>query len=415
MNTNQQEHDTTNNRQRGTKTTNILGSVFEDLPSPVRYDPSWYNNKLRGEFGQLGRRNSSGPVLPKSYHLLSEDLDELADTDDDSYLHSTIRSRSGEIFGKIESRVQSRGKLQMNIVDQLDDISPIAPASRNRGQNGTGRDGGMVTSPVTNEFDQLANEENEEGDNRDTAKWDNVSDKGGMTTKAAGTAPIKKGFRFGRKSAAMQAMDTSLPGGGSSITTTTTTPTTTSSTTNSSQYKPANIGPRISRQSKMFRPSLLVFGGNERDANKGKERDKEHHNASQRKSNTLLRRSTYGASKSRGLGFGRKAIVFEWSCDASDALRKVVAPLEKHFGATVTAEKEDEVRMHVPFNTEARNVLYSIVLSIEQMHSGSRVIVRRSFGDSLRGGGDEFDWLCAQIVERLREVFPTICLVFPTC
>lgn len=411
----QQENDTANNGQRGTKNTNILGSVFEDLPSPERYDPSWYNNKLRGEFGQLGRRNSSGPVLPKSYHLLSEDLDDLADTDDDSYLHSTIRSRSGQLFGKIESRVRSRGKLQMNIVDRLDDLSPIAPASRNRGQNGTG-DGGMVTSPVTNEFDQLANEENKEGDNRDAAKWGNVSDKGAMTTTAAAAeAPMKKGFRFGRKSAAPQAMDGSLPGDGSSITTTATTLTTTSSSANCSEYKPPNIGPRISRQSKMFRPSLLMFGGNERDADKDKERDREHHNTGQRKSNALLRRSTYGASKSRGLVFGRKAIVFEWSCDASGALQKVIVPLEKHFGGMMVAEKEDEVRMHVPYNTEARNVVYSIVLSVEQMHSGSRVVVRRSFGDSLRGGSDEFDWLCAQIVERLREVFPAICVVFPTC
>lgn len=62
----------------------FLRSAFADVPEPERYDPTWYSNELRGEFGHLGSRQLSGPVLPRAYHLTTADLDLLDDTDADT-------------------------------------------------------------------------------------------------------------------------------------------------------------------------------------------------------------------------------------------------------------------------------------------------------------------------------------------
>lgn len=387
---------------------NVLASVFQDLPSPQRYDPSWYNNKLRGEFGQLGSRRSSGPLLPKSYHLLSEDLDDLPETDEEGSLPATFRRRSGDFFAKAESRIRSRTNLHVEI-KQDEEFSPLMPGT-SRVRNGNSTIADMVTSPVTNEF------ENEiKGDDEDSANFgqsdvaddeshlingvaddesylsngvddDGIGDSnGGAVAENAVSSGVKKSFRFGRKSNVPSTSGTS-PG-------------------TVSQRKSGSGGFRksIGRQSNILRRSLL-FGQGERDAQN--EQDPTPRQLRSPRARGLGRKSTGPSPKTLSSAFGRRAIIFDWSYDRMDALQNMRTSLETKFRAMVTSEKGDEVRMQVPVNTEWRNSEYNLVVSAEQTSSGSRVVLRRAFVDCLRGRGDEFDWLCAQIMEQLRQQYP---------
>lgn len=386
---------------------NVLASVFQDLPSPQRHDPSWYNNKLRGEFGQLGSRRCSGPLLPKSYHLQSEDLDDLPDTDEEGSLPATLRRRSGDFFAKAESRIRSRTNLHVEI-KQDEEFSTLMPGT-SRVRNGNSNIVGMVTSPVTNEF------ENEiKGDDGDGAKFgqsdvadddshlsngvaddksrlsidvdDDVNGDGtvGEVAENVVASGVKRSFRFSLKS---NVPSTSGPSPGIA-----------------NQRKSGSGGFRMSigRQSNILRRSL--FGQGDRDAQM--EQDPTPRQLRSPRARGLGRKSTGPSPKTRSSAFGRRAIIFDWSYDRMEALQNMRTTLETKFRAMVTSDKGDEVRMQVQVNMESRNSEYNMVVSAEQTNNGSRVVLRRAFTDCLRGRGDEFDWLCAQIIEQLRQQYP---------
>lgn len=393
---------------------NVLASVFQDLPSPQRYDPSWYNNKLRGEFGQLGSRRCSGPLLPKSYHLQSGDLDDLPETDEEGSLPATLRRRSGDFFAKAESRIRSRTNLHVEI-KQDEEFSPLSGSlmpGTSRVRNGNCTIAGMVTSPVTNEFENeikgddetsvnfgqsdvadeeshlsngVDNESNADGNAEGNAEGNADSNETGAVVENALPSGVKKSFRFGRKS--------NVPS------------TSGASPSTASQPKSGSGGFRksIGRQSNILRRSLL-FGQGERDTHN--EHDPTPRQLRSTRARGLGRKSTGPSPKIRSSAFGRRGIILDWSFDRMDALQNMRTTLETEFRAMVTSTKGDEVRMQVPVNTESRNSEYSLVVSAEQTNSGSRVVVRRAFTDCLRGRGDEFDWLCAQIMEQLRQQYP---------
>lgn len=367
------------NGQRINQKTNVFASAFDDLTGPELYDPAWYNNKLRGEFGRLGSRQMSGPVLPKSYHLRSEDLDNFSgdgDYDHDEHDHPSRlipqfnevpssqlnnnhipygRNKTSEVNFRTSSKIVSeQPSAAPPVINQL-------PPDNNSA---------LVSSPITNEFDQIY-----------TSKTATIETQAKQQPSES-NAPQNNGnrkIRFSRKSGFFSHEQHQQ----------------------SSQQQQSNR-----RQSRIFRASRLFMHS---------ERDKDASGTGHR---SMLRRST-AASKSRNAStsgtnnsfrpssLSRKSVVFDWSCTPHDSLLNVRNLLENQYLGVVTLQKVYELRMQIPFCGESRTVAYQLVISVEEIRSGSRVSFRRSFADSLRGGGDEFDWLCAQIHEQLHQLIPT--------
>lgn len=397
------------------RTSKAFGSVFDDLPGPELYDPSWHSNKLRGEFGRLGDATVPGPVLPKSYQQRSEDLEDLDDTDDDSEAPTTIRSSDMPSAHPSDnhnlherdassSALSSRPEL-INHQDSVSNLHTISDKYHSLNMSSTPIDSVLHPPSTSSLFNSSAN------------------------IRISQSTP-KRAIRFSRKSMFGFSVDS-----------------TTHLEPPQAQQPPQYLDSQKDfssigkRHSKMFRPSRL-FGHAGRPThssglatNHGSSASSPRHasvsGGKQTLSRSVLRRSA-GPSKGRhashhvngthflgtGFGvqnFGRRSIIFQWPIAPLDCLFNLRTLLETRFSATATVEKSDELRMQVPVNSssEARVGACAVVIAVDHNSDGSRVLLRRSLGDSLRGGSDEFDWLCAQITEHLRQFKPAIRMVFP--
>lgn len=111
----------------------VLPSAFDDLPEVQLYDPTWYANKLRGEFGHLGSsRQFSGPLLPKSYHLRSEDLDNAEHDDPESLVFGNIHlsAREAQVDAmNAKERERERKRDAVKARDVADAATPVSQSS----------------------------------------------------------------------------------------------------------------------------------------------------------------------------------------------------------------------------------------------------------------------------------------------
>lgn len=203
------------------------------------------------------------------------------------------------------------------------------------------------------------------------------------------------------------------------------------------------------RHSKMFRASRLFgHGGGSSNVERHKtaapaaeETQYRDDYPKQSLSRSLLRRSVVGASKvaSTGAvvgssathfitsGFGRRSVVFHWPIAPLETLYKLRMLLENRFAAIATGLKTDELRMQVPLHQPSYTPLpannqgnggkaataCAVVIAVDENRDGSRVLLRRSLRDTFHGGSDEFEWLCAQITEQLRQFHPGIRMFYP--
>lgn len=313
-------------RRRRNQRSNVVPSAFDSLSGPELYDPSWYNNQLRGEFGRLGSGRMSGPVLPRSYHLRSEDLQQDDGDDDLDDENRSIRNPTG--------RKKPCKPMIMEVEPQKLKEDSVH--------------GKSLVSPVTIEYE-------------------NINHKPEMDTHPPKNS--RKSVRFSRMIGVPPSTET-VPDG-------------------------------EKRKSRLFRSSRF-FIQSEKDGQPARNGSRSSFLKSA--TGTIKMRSTIGGNIAIS-GITRKCGMFECSCSSQEALQSFRNLLENHHLGIVISQKINEVRMQVPFGCESRTtVAYQIVVTAEDYLDGCRVIVRRSFADSLRGGNSEFEWFCSQIYEELSQV-----------
>lgn len=99
----------------------------------------------------------------------------------------------------------------------------------------------------------------------------------------------------------------------------------------------------------------------------------------------------------------RRVESFECEGSTPDVLRDIRKILEFDWGGLVQNERSGEFRVQVPLNFGYRTALCTVTVSGEEVGALCRIQVYRSISESMRGGSEDFEWLCSKVFDQLLE------------